>query len=157
MVHNEKFRIEIKENGGKTTVLMNGIIDEDTTFSEIAKAKGAVEINFKGVSSINSCGVRNWVNFMKEMTGRQISYVECPPIIVRQMNMVPSFSGKAEVASVYITYVCDECDEEKMVLLPKSKFSERSLFDQTFTCESCKEGAMEFDGHPDQYFAFTKS
>jgi hypothetical protein len=87
----------------------------------------------------------------------QIAFEECPPLVVRQMNMVPSFVGHARVLSVFVPYVCDNCETEKMVLVNADHFAKGKLnIAETVPCDSCKKGEMELDGHPQQYFAFSK-
>ncbi len=157
MIADEKFKFDKKTEGNRTTVLLQGTVDEDATFDAIAKLPGSLVFNFKGMVSINSCGVRNWVNFLKTLSQTEIFFEECPPAIVRQMNMVPSFVGHAKVLSVYVPYVCESCDAEKLVLVGAEKFGQGSpKIEETLTCESCKTGEMELDGHPQQYFAFAK-
>ena len=157
MDHNEKFKVEPKPKGEKTAILLKGIIDEDATFDAISKIAGAIIFNFSGVTSINSCGLRNWVNFIKSMGDRPIEYEECPPLIVRQLNMVPSFVGPAKVASVFASYVCENCEHEKLVLVDASRFGfGNAQVEEVIKCDSCEKGEMEFDGHPKQYFAFSK-
>ena len=114
-------------------------------------------INFKGITSINSCGIRTWVNFLKDLQGTEITYEECPPLIVRQMNMVPSFLGHAKVSSIFVPYVCESCEAEKMILVTADKFGNGNpTIPESMKCESCKTGEMELDGNPKQYFAFAK-
>lgn len=157
MLHNEKFKIEQVMKGNTRTIMLRGAIDEDTSFQQLMKLPGTMVFNFRGVTSINSCGVRSWVNFLKDISSRQVFYEECPPLIVRQMNMVPSFVGHAKVASVFGAYVCDNCDEEKLVLIKDANFSKGKVtIEETTPCQACGEGEMEFDGHPQQYFAFAK-
>lgn len=154
---NEKFKIETKAEGGVTKIYLKGVIDEDTEFEALKKAGSNLVINFKGVTSINSCGIRTWVNFMKDLASAKIVYEECPPLIVRQMNMVPSFMSHAKVTSVYVPYVCDECESETMTLVTHDKFGNGNpSIPESMTCTSCKEGEMELDGNPKQYFAFAK-
>ena len=157
MVHNEKFKIENQEKEGKATILLKGIIDEDATFDPILKTTGPLVFNFAGVTSINSCGIRNWVNFLKSVGDRPIAYAECPPLVVRQLNMVPSFGGVAKIQSVYASYICDNCEHEKLVLIADDKFKGgNATIAETLPCEACGKGEMEFDGHPKQYFSFSK-
>ena len=151
---NDRFKIDIENEGGKQKVFLRGNVDEDADFESIKKITGDIIINFKDVKSINSCGIRTWVNFLKDLSGRTVFYEECPPIIVRQMNMVPSFLGMAKVLSVYVPYVSDETDEEKLVLFAADKFT-ASGFTVPDTIED-PSGEMELDGNPQQYFAFAK-
>ena len=96
MLPNEKFKLEVTNKGSNKTVILRGIIDEDADFSQIQKLTGPLVFNFKELTAINSCGIRTWVNFLKEMAKVKISFEECPPLVVRQMNMVPSFVGHAQ-------------------------------------------------------------
>lgn len=148
-----KFRFEQVMKDGKKIILLQGVIDEDTSFATLSNLGTPITFNFKGIVSINSCGVRSWVNFIKGLQGGEIHYEECPPLIVRQMNMVPSFVGHAKVASVYVPYVCDNCDAEHLELVHSDSFGN---IEELLTCEICKKKEMELDGHPEQYFAFTK-
>lgn len=157
MIPNEKFKFELKPEGGKTRIVLKGIIDEDTEFEALKKIGTPLIVNFKDVSSINSCGIRTWVNFIKELSGTEIHYEECPPLIVRQMNMVPSFQGHAKVLSVYVPYVCDACDAETMTLVAAENFAGGNPnIPETLKCVACGDGEMEIDGNPKQYFAFAK-
>lgn len=157
MIHNEKFKLEQGLKEGRRTVLLKGVIDEDSDFSPILKLKGPIVFNFRFVTAINSCGVRNWVNFLKQISDWEIYYEDCPPLVVRQLNMVPSFVGHAQVISVFGAYVCDVCDAEKMVLIQQERFKKGVVnIPEAIECESCKKGEMEFDGQPQQYFSFAR-
>ena len=157
MVQGEQFRFETKPEGDKTRILLKGVIDEDTEFSALKNLGKSLIINFKGITSINSCGIRTWVNFIKDLQGTTVVYEECPALIVRQMNMVPSFVGHASVQSVYVPYVCESCESEKMVLVTSDKFGNGNpQIAETMKCESCNDGEMELDGNPKQYFSFAK-
>lgn len=154
MLLEEKFKIQVTKSEGKSIVFLQGDIDEDSVFDELLALGSPVVLDFKDVTSINSCGIRNWVNFLKNLVGREIYYQQCPPLIVRQMNMVPSFVGHANVLSVFAPYVCEHCEEEKLVLIDKNGF--KGAIEESFPCTKCKEGVMELDGHPKQYIAFAK-
>lgn len=155
MIPTEKLRIEQVDTEGKKLVKLKGTIDEDSNFAQLAKFGSPLRLDFSEVTSINSCGIRSWVNFLKEMESKEVVYVACPPLIVRQMNMVPSFVGKAKVDSVYVPFVCDLCEAEKTLLTTPIDFKSGKL-PGTVKCESCQKGEMEFDGQPKQYFAFSK-
>ncbi|MBM4303659.1 MAG: hypothetical protein FJ112_04970 [Deltaproteobacteria bacterium] len=154
---NDHFRFEVSTAENRSHIKLIGIIDENADFSSLLKLKGQnISFDFKDVSSINSCGIRTWVNFMKELTGTPIEFVECPPLVVRQMNMVPSFLGSAVVTSVYIPYVCDECDHEQQQKISIQDYKSGLKIAQTITCEKCSSNTMELDGNVKQYFAFVK-
>ena len=151
----DKFKFELVKKDGTNFVFLNGIIDEDTKFDKLKEIESPLVLNFKDVTSINSLGVRNWVNLMKEMQEKQIFYAEATPLIVRQLNMIPSFLGNAKVLSAYAMYVCDNCEHEKLVMLNGDEFeSAGEKLEQLVQCDSCGKEEMELDGDADQYFAF---
>lgn len=153
---NDRFNYEITEMGDKTHVKLIGSIDEDTDLTPLLKLKNSsVVFHFQEINSINSCGIRTWVNFIREFGG-SIEFQECPPLIVRQMNMVPSFLGKARVDSVFVPYVCDGCDNEEMVLVSVEEYKKGTPVPETTPCNKCQSQDMEMDGNVKQYFAFSK-
>jgi hypothetical protein len=157
MIPNDRLKIDIQSAGGKTKVALKGIIDEDTGFEALKKLNTPLVINFQGVTSINSCGIRTWVNVIKDLSNLEITYEECPPLIVRQMNMVPSFLGHAKVTSAFVPYVCDDCDAETMTLVSADQFTAGNVsVPESMPCKACGKGEMEIDGNPKQYFAFAK-
>jgi len=156
LLPNEKFKFESHVRGDKTVIDLKGIIDEDSHFDSIRKLGGPFIFNFRQLTSINSCGIRSWVNFLKELGRAQVFYEECPPLVVRQMNMVPSFLGTAQVLSVFLPYVCDNCEAEKMLLANTENLNDPSSVKESIPCDSCNKGEMEFDGQPKQYFSFKR-
>lgn len=156
-MENDKLIIEKVVVNGQEQICLKGTIDEDTDFSLLLKENGPMVLNLSGVTGINSLGIRGWVNFWKELAGKKVFYVECPPVIVRQMSMIPSFTGTAEVVSVFAPYICDHCETEELVLVRSDEFSATPpQIKETFTCRKCQAGEMELDGSPNQYFAFRK-
>ncbi len=153
MIENDKFKFEVTKRGIENVVLLIGIIDEDTILDDILAIDSPIVFNFSKVTSINSCGIRNWVNFIKNLKDKNVFFEECPPIIVRQMNMVPSFKQHAKVMSVFVPYVCDTCEAEKLVLVGEK---EMERVEEALPCDNCEHGEMELDGQKEQYFAFAK-
>jgi len=152
---NEKFKFEQSLRENRKIVLLKGTIDEDTLLDGILKLGSPLVFDFSGVTAINSCGVRSWVNFIKSIPHIPIAYEHCPVVVVRQLNMVPSFNGHAKVESIYAPYICANCDTETQVLIPKEKFSELAP-KLPLKCQSCQKEGLELDGHPKQYTAFIK-
>ena len=153
----EKYKFEAVTNENRKIIYISGTIDEDTNFNPLLDFGKTLILNLSKIASINSCGIRNWVNFFKDLNNTQVIYEECTPLLVRQMNMIPSFLGKAHVASVFVPYLCATCEEEKIILVKEDKFNGGNIkIEETLVCEKCQKGEMEFDGKPKQYFAFTK-
>lgn len=156
-MNNDKFKIEKVVVDGKEQLKLTGVIDEDTDFRSLEKSAGPFYLNLSGITGINSLGIRGWVNFWKAHSDKPVFYVECPPVIVRQMSMIPSFCGNANVVSVYVPYVCNNCDSEQLVLIGKEELSSTPpKVSESFACTKCNSGEMELDGSPRQYFAFKK-
>jgi hypothetical protein len=142
--------------GKNVAIVLSGEIDESSDFSPInVDQYEGVVIDFKDVNGINSCGVREWINFLKNLDGKSVSYVNCPKIIVDQMNMINNFIGlEFKIVSIELPYYCDECDEEVQKLYPLADLVEGGeLTIPECKCETC-DGEMEFDEIPEQYFSF---
>ncbi|SME97058.1 hypothetical protein [Pseudobacteriovorax antillogorgiicola] len=123
----------------------------------LSKLGSQIKFNFKQVESVNSCGVRSWINFMRELEkgDRKIVFEECTSEIVMQINMIPSFKGKAEVKSVYGCYICDECGNEESVLFEAGKNLPSGPITELpgKACSQCGS-EMELEEMEEEYFAF---
>jgi hypothetical protein len=150
----------IKERPGFTTVEFFGEIDENADFAELRRRlKGAVVFHLAEVRRINSCGVREWVNFVRDLPSvTELTFTHCSPAIVTQLNMIFNFRGQAKVRSFYAPYICESCNHEEEKLLDvQSQFpsGQPGALGRVpnFSCESCSE-PMEFDDLPERYLSF---
>ena len=89
------------------------------------------------------------------MSDKEVTYEECVPLVVRQLNMIPSFKGHAVVKSIFAPYVCDNCEKEESRLITEENFIPEKL-EEVRKCSACGKEEMELDGDPDQYFAFSR-
>jgi len=144
----------IKERPGLTTVEFVGEIDENADFIELRRRlRGAVAFQLAEVRRINSCGVREWVNFVRDLPHvTDLSFSHCSPAIVTQLNMIYNFRGAARIRSFYAPYVCEKCgqEEEKLVDVPSTGSSHEL---PSFACSQCG-ATMEFDDLPERYLSF---
>ena len=156
----QKFRANIQQRDNICFVKLFGVIDEDNELAELGDKIGAgtTVIDLGEVERINSCGVRDWVNWLSsiENKGASIVMVECSPSIVAQINLVNNFTGNGMVKSFFIPYFCPECDEEKVLLSEVSDMGEPPYEPPVCRCDDC-ELVMDFDDMPDSYFAFLAS
>jgi len=147
----------IKERPGFTTVEFSGEIDENADFAELRRRlNGSVVFHLADVRRINSCGVREWVNFVRDLPNvADLTFTHCSPAIVTQLNMIYNFRGRARVRSFYAPYLCENCHlEEEKLLDVQSQFPEGNLDAlPEFSCSSCSN-AMEFDDLPERYLSF---
>ena len=147
----------IKERGGLTTVDFFGEIDENADFSDLRRhLKGSVVFHLAEVRRINSCGVREWVNFVRDLPDvTDMTFTHCSPAIVTQLNMIYNFRGPAKVRSFYAPYVCENCNNEEDKLLEvQTVFADGEIKGvPEFDCAECHR-AMEFDDLPERYLSF---
>jgi ABC-type transporter Mla MlaB component len=153
---------QIARNGDWEKLSLFGPINEDAEvhLPKLIQALGKnVIINFKQVESVNSCGVRAWITFMREIEkDRSIIFEECTPDIVSQMNMIPNFKGKAVVQSVYASYTCSSCGHSQRTLFEKGKNLPTSAADGggEVKCEKCGK-PTEMDEIEEEFFAWVES
>lgn len=151
--------VNVEKVGDWEKLTYVGPINEDSELHLaplVSRLGKQVIFNFKDVSYVNSCGVRAWINFLRDAEqDRKVIFEECTPEIVSQINMIPNFKSTATVKSVYASYGCDDCGHTAWVL-----FEEGSNLPDSSDCEapekSCdKCGAdMEMEELEDEFFSW---
>jgi anti-anti-sigma regulatory factor len=153
----QKFQHTVQHRGDVSYVKLGGVIDEDNELGELVDKipNGTAVIDLGEIERINSCGVRDWVNWLSklETNGTRSVLVECSPAIVAQINLVNNFTGSGVVKSFYVPYFCPECDEEKVLLVEAGDMGPPPHEPPTCRCDEC-DLVMDFDDMPDSYFAF---
>ena len=154
---NQKFQAAVQHRGEVSIVKLGGVIDEDNELADLVEKipTGTAVIDLGEIERINSCGVRDWVNWLSKLehNGTRSVLVECSPAIVAQINLVNNFTGNGVVKSFYVPYFCPECDEEKVLLVEASDMGPPPHEPPTCRCDEC-DLVMDFDDMPDSYFAF---
>ena len=149
------WRVEV--HGGTMVARLTGEIDENADFSDLKRQlSGDVELELDGITRVNSCGVREWVNFVRgfdEVTTLRFS--RCSPTVVLQLNTIYNFRGRARVISFLAPYVCEVCHTDEYKLLEVDEhFVDRTLKGvPAFRCARCG-GVMMFDELPERYLSF---
>lgn len=148
----------VAESGGRRVVRLRGEINENADFSELAvMLKGDVDLDLEGISRINSCGVREWVNFVRDLKVSSLRFARCSPTVVLQLNTIYNFRGRARVDSFLAPYVCEAChSDEYRLLRVEDHFPERGVRPMSapaFRCGKCG-GVMMFDELPERYLSF---
>lgn len=145
--------------GDLLKVEVGGQIDEDANFSSVELNNEKIHIDLSNVEAINSCGIREWIKWIKTAPENSvIIYSNCPKVIVDQINMVAGFLPEnAHVESFYVPYYCDESGTEKMILFKKDKdFTNNAINPPDgIKCEESGE-EMEMDVIEAKYFKFLK-
>jgi anti-anti-sigma regulatory factor len=156
---NQKFQAAVHQREEVTYVKLAGVIDEDNELTELSDKipGGTTIINLGEIDRINSCGVRDWVNWLTrvEKNGARVVLVECSPAIVAQINLVNNFTGGGVVKSFFAPYFCPNCEREKVLLIEASELAHMTASGKapTCRCDEC-DGVMDFDDMEDSYFAF---
>lgn len=152
-----KFGSNVFRENNVDVVKLSGVIDEDNELNDIVDKipPGVIYIDLGEIERINSCGVRDWVNWLArlEKNGSRGVLVECSPAIVAQINLVNNFTGNGAVKSFYVPYYCSECDEEKVLLVEAADMGQPPHEPPKCRCDEC-DLPMDFDDMPDSYFAF---
>jgi anti-anti-sigma regulatory factor len=151
----------LEDSNGFSFLKLAGVIDEDNKLNELSVQlrHDLVVIHLGGVERINSCGVRDWVNWLTGLQRgkKEVYLVECSPAIVAQLNLVNNFTGGGGVVhSFYAPYFCSQCSKERTRLLLTDEVANMDPPKAPpFRCDEC-EGPMDFDDLEDSYFAFVK-
>jgi hypothetical protein len=158
---NQKFLAAITQKDDVCYVKLSGVIDEDNNLGSLVDQipPGTAVINVGEIERINSCGVRDWVNWLGkiEKSSANVVLVECSPAIVAQINLVHNFTGGGAVKSFFAPYFCPACDLEKVLLIEAAEMSgQASPTAPTCRCDEC-DGVMDFDDMEESYFAFVSS
>lgn len=150
--------IRLSKEGSKVKVAVVGSVDEDVDFSGYSlDGAGEVEIDLEGVKSINSCGIREWIRWLSTSKGAKISYINCPKIIVDQINMVDGFlPANAKVLSFYVPYYSETSGEEKNVLYRYGTDYSEGRFEIPPPAQDSQGNEMEMDVVEAKYFKFLK-
>lgn len=148
------------ESDGTVVVYLEGAINEDAELDlqklreELSSATKAA-FHFAKVKSINSLGVRAWVSFLRAVDSKLTTiFRECTSDVIMQLNMIPSFQGKASIESFYTHYICDSCGHRETSLIQCHTVNREAL-PSTLPCPKCSE-TMETEELEDEYFIFLK-
>lgn len=151
----DTLRLETQILDNKLVVEVIGQIDEDSVFEKILSIKQEIYVfNLEKVTLINSCGVREWIDFLEKLpAGSQIIYRNVPQIVVEQINMVQGFVRQgASIESFYAPYYNEKSDEVISILLDADKVRDGKA--PSMKDDSGNE--LEFDAIEAQYFNFIK-
>lgn len=144
----------------RMVVQLRGEINENADFTELRRQlRGHVLLLLDGITRINSCGVREWVNLMRGLSVDSLVFARCAPTVVAQLNAICNFRGVATVQSFLAPYVCEVCHIDEYKLLdvdehfPARVGIGRERHAPAFRCARCG-GVMVFDDLAERYLAF---
>jgi eukaryotic-like serine/threonine-protein kinase len=152
------FQIDVNDDGrGRCVVRVYGVIDENADLTPLTSLRAPrVQVNMGEVRRINSFGVRSWIEALRKVPESvSLEFVECPPPVIDQCNMVRGFLGHGRPSSFYAMMVCGACDEELDKLYSTEECKALGGKLPLTSCPSCG-GEMEVDDIEEQYLSFLK-
>lgn len=153
-----KLDFKIENQNGTAVVDLSGSIDEDVDLNTVNLAGHAqVELNLEGLKAINSCGIREWIKWLGNYSQAQISFSNCPKVIVDQINMVDGFlPSNGKVKSFYVPYYNDDSGSEKNILFSYGKEFTEGQLNPPAAVQDEDGNDMEMDVIEAKYFKFIK-
>lgn len=149
--------ITIEKRQDWDVIKFDGPIDEEAglhlmpLYDRVGKK---IIFNFREVTFINSNGIRAWVLFLRDFKNdRVIEFEECAPVVVAQMNMLPSFRQKQPVRSAYVPFTCTQCKLVALELYMAKDFPADINSLKPGRCKKCGSQTATEDVEED-YFGF---
>ena len=152
-----KFIPTLQVGNGFTYLKLKGILDEDNLLANLlSQIQGRLLlIDMAEIDRINSCGVRDWVNWLNQIQalGVAVILLRCSPSVVSQANMVTNFAADAFIHSFFAPYVHpDTGDEQNVLLFTEDIRQNLPIRAPKIFNEDGEE--LEFDEFEESYFAF---
>ena len=147
--------IRVRDAEGKTEITIAGVIDEHTDLSPLAVLEGRLEFNLRDVQRLNSLGMHNWIQALRELAPKaDLVFSECSLVVIDQLNMIHGFLGHGMVQSFYGAMVCESCDVCMEHLFEADACRELERLPPV-ACAECG-CAMELDDDINRYLSFLK-
>ncbi len=110
-------------------------------------------VDLRGVTRINSSGVRRWISFITGVPPEKALYLENLPVsFVSQCNLIANFLGRARVRSLFVPVLCESCGRTTELLADAEKIS-AGVRPVPPPCGTCGKETL-LDVMEDDYFAF---
>jgi DNA-directed RNA polymerase subunit RPC12/RpoP len=124
--------------------------------------EGPLFIDLAGITRITSIGVKILVEVFSQLSEKtrgkyRVTLEKCSIPLIQQINMVSNLVGKAEIASFYAPYRCDNCHREVEILLSPASGLPTTVLSEApnVLCSNCGN-RLQFDDIPTDYFSFLR-
>ena len=151
-----KLTVTINERNDSVVYIFVGEVDEQFSQKQLPRpSKAKVFFDLGGISSVNSCGIREWIQMIEDFASKSsLYYQKCSVTMVDQINMVPDCQGNAVIESVYAPYFCSKDGEMNMLIdFAQHKKNLQNKIAPEMHCTICKQ-KLEFDALEESYFLF---
>jgi hypothetical protein len=153
MQREDGLRVDLSNTG---QVQLHGVIDERADLHFLATLHGHVKVGMRGVRRINSFGVRAWLESIRKVPGdTSLEFIECPPPVIDQINMVAGFLGRGRVTSFFAPMTCERCSHAEDHLFSVEDCRRAGGKLPHITCPRCGQ-PMEVDDLEEQYLLFVR-
>lgn len=151
-----KFSFKKVEELTSVTFLFEGSIDESfSSFSVKPHPNKMVKVDFEKVKSINSVGIRNWIQWISDVPGVKFTFQKCPVCIIEQINNVKGFATPTTIIeSFFVPYYSEDTGEEKHELYLLGKDFQMGSAPNIKVLKDSTGKKMELDVYPQKYFKF---
>lgn len=148
-----------EQKGNSLLVKISGSIEESVNFQElIGNHSPEMRINTKGVTRINSVGVKAWIQYFQGLKAQGVKLVfeECSTAIVEQINLISNFVADGVIESIAVPFSCQKCKSELLAFYRVGELKKIDFKVSAVKCVKCG-GSSEFDDVPEEYFGFASS
>lgn len=148
-------RITLVEVGNVTQAVLEGIIDEASSFKQLLNIKSnSLQVNCRKVTRINSVGIELWNEGFSELRNRrvQLQFIEFSAVLVEANNFIAGFVAPEELKSLCVPYWCPDCKLMSMKLVTPEQVKTDLAKVEFSPCEKCKKPS-EIDENPNEYFS----
>ena len=152
-------KIEIQESAEEVTYTFFGDVDENFRQENVPRVgRPKINLQLADVSNFNSCGIREWIFLIKDLTELGSLYFHnCSVTMIDQINMVPDSLGNGQIISFFAPYFCEEHGEiNQLIEMSAYQESIQERKAPEFNCPHCSQ-EMEFDALEESYFLFADS
>lgn len=139
--------------------VLEGALDHLADLKPFLAAQAPLRMDWRGIQSVSSAGIRLWVEFLARWGDRPMEIVGVTPPLVSMLNSVPNSVGpggkKETIRSVLVPHSCELCNHYQ-----ETELHCRNLIDEggdlvipDVPCEDCGRPA-HLIVEPDEYFLF---
>lgn len=148
--------MNIEEKNG--IYYVSGVVDEDCKLNKFNLPPGKVKFDLSGTKSMNSIGLREWVNGLAALNVIP-TYINCPHFFVLLLNILRDlFGNNAVIESFQIPATCTQCGNNKTFIatLGKDFFPGKTFTYKLPKCEN-DGGELETDSDLESDYHFIQA